>query len=153
MLLGRAKAVFVGAVSGVLVSAVIALSATGADAKSTYESRYGYERTWNAALRFVRVDNGWKVLEKDEASGYLLFDYRSPESRKGTPGSFELVRGKDADEPVSVLAQLPQMPRYHEQVLLDALAAKMRREYGDEPERRRPSEPQGPDAGPDAGGD
>jgi hypothetical protein len=153
MFLGRAKAAFVGAASGVLVAAVVAFSATGADAKSTYESRYGYERTWNAALRFVRVDSGWKILEKDEASGYLLFDYRSAESTKGTPGSFELVRGHGSDDPVSVLAQLPQMPRYHEQVLLDGLAAKMRREYGDEPERKRPSEPQAPDAGPDAGTD
>ena len=49
--------------------------APGAEAKSTYESPYGYDRTWNAALRLVRVDNGWKITEKDETNGYLLFDY------------------------------------------------------------------------------
>jgi hypothetical protein len=38
------------------------------------------------------------------------------------------------------------MPRYHEQVLLDSLAAKMRREYGDPPARRSAEE-----APPDAG--
>ena len=37
---------------------------------------------------------------------------------------------------MSVLVQLPQMPHYHEQVILDALASKMRREYGDPPSRK-----------------
>lgn len=124
------------------------LAGQGAQAKAAYESPYGYERTWNAALRLVRVDNGWKVTEKDDASGYILFEYRSPENAKVTPGSLELVRGRDADAPVSVLAQLPQMPHYHEQVLLDALAAKMRHEYGDPPARKR-ARPEA-DAGPDA---
>jgi hypothetical protein len=144
---GASKAALVGALSGALVTCAIAATAPGADARSTYESPYGYEQTWNAALRLVRVDNGWKVTEKDESSGYLLFEYTSPESRsKPTPGSFELVRGQDA---VSVLVQLPAMPQYHEQVLLDALAAKMRREYGDPPAHPR-VEPQAPDASADA---
>jgi hypothetical protein len=149
MLLGRAKAALFGAATGVLVASAIALSTTWADARATYESPYGFDRTWNAALRFVRVDSNWKVTEKDETSGYLLFEYRSPESPKGTPGSIELVRAPDSDAPVSVLAQLPQMPQYHEQVLLDALAAKMRREYG-EPPARRPPPAQVPDASADA---
>ena len=114
------------------------------DAKSTYESPYGYDRTWNAALRLVRVDNGWKITEKDETNGYLLFEYASPQSAKTTPGSLELVRGREPDAPVSVLVQLPQMPHYHEQVVLDALASKMRREYGDPPEPHAARPPPAP---------
>lgn len=135
----------------VAVGTAVVLTALGADAKSTYESPYGYDRTWNAALRLVRVDNGWKITEKDDANGYLLFDYASPESAKTTPGSIELVRGRDAESPVSVLAQLPRMPHYHEQVLLDALASKMRREYGDPPAHKKP--PSDPVVSPDAGAD
>jgi len=131
------------------LAVALAVSPLVADAKATYESPYGYERTWNAALRLVRVDNGWKVTEKDEASGYILFEYRSPENAKATPGSFELVRGRDADAPVSVVVQLTQMPRYHEQLLVDALASKMRREYGEPPARRAPALPPEADAGPD----
>lgn len=144
------KVALLGALSGAAIAAAIAVSA-GAEAKSTYESPYGYERTWNAALRLVRVDNGWKINEKDEANGYLLFDYAAPQTGKTTPGSLELVRGRDVQTSVNVLVQLPQMPHYHEQVILDSLAAKMRREYGDPPEpppppaRREP-----PDGGPDA---
>src|ERR1700733_673865 len=132
---GSSKVALLGALSGVAVAAVLA-AAPGASAKATYESPYGYARTWNAAMRLVRVDNGWKVTEKDETNGYLLFEYSSPEGGKTTAGSFELVRGHDPEAPVSVLVHLPQMPHYHEQVILDALASKMRREYGDPPEHR-----------------
>jgi hypothetical protein len=149
MSLGRWRAAALGGLSALVVVAAIAVTAPGADAKSAYESPYGYDRTWNAALRLVRVDNGWKVTEKDDQSGYLLFEYRSPENTKTTPGSLELVRGAGSEYPVSVLVQLPQMPHYHEQVLLDALASKMRREYGDPPVHRK-AEDSTPDAG-DAG--
>jgi hypothetical protein len=74
-------------------------------------------------------------------SGDLYSKSRYPESTKTTPGSLELVRGGGRDTPVSVLAQLPQMPRYHEQVLLDALASKMRHEYGDPPVHRKTDDP------------
>jgi hypothetical protein len=138
-----------GLVSALVVSAAVALSAPGASARSSYESPYGYDRTWNAALRLVRVDNGWKVTEKDDRNGYLLFDYRTPGGDKPYPGTIELVRGSDGDAAVSVLIQLPAMPQYHEQVLLDALASKMRREYGDPPVHRKP-DPSVADAGLDA---
>jgi hypothetical protein len=145
---GASKSAVAGGLAGATLAAAVSLTALGAHARSIYESPYGYDRTWNAAVRLVRVDNGWKVTEKDDASGYVLFEYRSPESGKGTPGSIELVRGRDANAPVGVLAQLPQMPHYHEQVLLDALASKMRREYGDPPAAKK-SPPPEPDSGPD----
>jgi hypothetical protein len=144
------KVALVGVFSGATLLGALA-AATGAEAKSTYESPYGYERTWNAALRLVRVDNGWKINEKDETNGYLLFDYAAPQSAKATPGSLELVRGREPEGNVSVLVQLPQMPHYHEQVILDALASKMRREYGDPPEPR-PAPPAHRDL-PDGGTD
>src|SRR5580704_9849305 len=147
---GGAKAGLVGVLSGLVVSGAVALTAGGANAKSTYESPYGYDRTWNAALRLVRVDNGWRVTEKDDQNGYLLFDYTSPGGGKANPGTMELVRSRDPDGAVSVLVQLPAMPQYHEQVLLDALASKMRREYGDPPVHRAPLPKDPADAGTDA---
>jgi hypothetical protein len=136
--------------AALVAAAVSALLFGGktASATATYESPYGYGRTWNAAVRLVRVDNGWKVTEKDDAAGYLLFEYRSPENTRPSPGSIEIVRGPDADAPVSVLAALPQMPHYHEQLLLDSLASKMRREYGEPPRSRK-----APPGETDAGGD
>ena len=136
---------------GLATSAVVLSTVAVAEGKSAYDSPYGYERTWNATLRFVRVDLGLKVLEKDDANGYVLFEYRSSEGEKKTSsGSFELIRSPGAGsrpDDVRVVAQLPQMPRYHEQVLLDNLARKMRSEYGEPPEPRAPT---APDAGPDS---
>jgi hypothetical protein len=148
---GGVKAGLTGMGSALVVSCAIAMTAGHASAKSTYASPYGYDRTWNAALRLVRVDNGWKVTEKDDQNGYLLFDYKQPETGKSYPGTLELVRGKDDESPVSVLVQLPAMPQYHEQVLIDKLAQKMRREYGDAPVHARPT-PVVPDGGTPEGG-
>ncbi len=137
----------VGTVLGLGVAAAIVFSGLEATAKASYDSAYGYDRTWNAALRMVRVDMGLKVVEKDEASGYLLFEYKSSESgQKATSGSIELIRGRE-DSPVKVVVQLPQMPRYHEQVLIDGLARKLRAEYGDPPTHTPKSEKKPEDAG------
>jgi hypothetical protein len=141
-----------GALSGTLaawavVGAIVALS-PDADAKSSYDSAYGFEKTWNAGLRLVRVDLNLKVTEKDDANGYLLFDYKSPESgNKAVPGSMEFIKS-DGDGHVRVVVQIPQMPGYHEQVLVDTLARKLRNEYGDPP--RKPPPPAPKDAGADA---
>lgn len=130
-----------GAVSALAVAGAITL-APPAEAKAELESRYGFERTWNAGLRLVRVDLGLKVAEKDDATGYVMFDYRSPEGGdKTVPGSLELIRPLDPDGPVRVVVQIPKMPRYHEQVVLDALGRKLRSDYGDPPARRETKPP------------
>ena len=141
------RTIGVAAMAAVVGLGLFALPAHRASAKSAYDSGYGFERTWNAGLRLVRVDLGLKVTEKDDANGYLLFDYRSPESgQKPVPGSMEFIKGKDGQ--VRVVVQIAQMPGYHEQVLVDSLSRKLRSEYGDPP--KKPPVPSAPrDAGPD----
>lgn len=132
-----------------LLAAPVALRSEEARAKSAYESAYGFERTWNAGMRLVRVDLGLKISEKDEGAGYLLFDYLSPESgKKPVPGSMEFIRSKETGA-VRVVVQIPQMPGYHEQVLVDSLARKLRSDYGDPP--KRVPTPAQRDAGADGG--
>jgi hypothetical protein len=143
------RAALLGAFLGLMVGLAVVLTGPPASANASLESAYGFDRTWNCALRMVRVDMSFKVTEKDEKSGYLLFDYKSPESSKPTPGSLEIVRSSDGVGPVRVVAQLPAMPRYHEQALLDSLAKKLRQEYGDPPTAPKKAPP--PDAGIEAG--
>ena len=141
----RLRGALTGTVTGLAVAAAVVASSGVAKAKSAYDSAYGFDKTWNAGLRLVRVDLGLKVTEKDEPNGYLLFDYRSPESgAKPVPGSMEFIRSKD-DGSVRVVVQIPQMPGYHEQVLVDQLSRKLRSEYGDPP--RKPPVPAPKDAG------
>jgi hypothetical protein len=141
-----AVSVLSGLVCGLGVAGAVVLTSP-ASARSDFESTYGYERTWNTALRMVRVDMGFKVTEKDSDNGYLMFDYKSPENHNPTPGSIEFVHAKDPLSPVRVVVQLPQMPRYHEQLLVDSLTKKLRQDYG-EPPMVRPTPKQEPaDAG------
>jgi hypothetical protein len=150
----RLAASAVAAALGLGAASAIVFTGQSATAKSEYDSPYGYDRTWNAAVRLVRVDMGLKLIEKDDANGYLLFEYRSTESgSKVTSGSFEFIRPSDPRSfDVKVVVQLPDMPRYHEMVLVDHLTKKMRDEYG-EPPMRRDLPPVAPDAGAEAGTD
>ena len=142
------RGVVSGAVLGLVVAGAMIAVTTDASAKTAYESGYGFDRTWNAGLRLVRVDLGLKVTEKDDANGYLMFDYSSPEGgNKTVPGSMEFVRNKESGS-VKVMVQIPQMPGYHEQVMIDALSRKLRAEYGDPPKK-----PPAPTPVKDAGSD
>jgi hypothetical protein len=125
-----------------LAALLVLLVASSALARSAFDSPYSFERTYNAALRLVRIDLGLKVTEKDDQSGYLVFDYKSADTgNKVSSGSMEFIRPREADGPVHVVVQLPQMPRYHEQVLVDALVRKMHQDYGQPLELPKPPPP------------
>ena len=118
-------------------------SPAGVDAKASFDSPYTLSQTYNAALRLVRVDLGLTITERDPAAAYILFDYKSPENgQRSAAGSIEML---DSGKGIKVVVQLNQMPRYHEQVMSDALAKKLRNEYGEPPAPRKDA----PDAGPD----
>jgi hypothetical protein len=127
---------------------VVAVAHPGTvEAKTSFDSPYTLAQTYNSALRLVRVDLGLNITERDPAAAYLLFDYKSNESgQKTVAGSIEML---DSGRSVKVVVQLSQMPRYHEQVMSDALAKKLREEYG-EPAPRA-SKRDGADAGAEAG--
>src|SRR4051812_45973603 len=119
----------------VAICIAVGMAATGGEAAAgvAYESPYTFDQTFGTALRLVRVDLGLKVVEKDEGAGYVLFEYTSPESGKRvSSGSIEIVKGKGN---VHVAVQLPAMPQYHEQMIVDALVKKLISEHGDPPKR------------------
>ncbi len=122
-----------------------------ADADAEARCTYSKGQTYSAALRYLRVDLGYEVVEKDPDAAYLLFRYTPMGRREPTNGSIEIVENRDD---VRVVVQLPQMPHYHETVLRDGLMAKLQKEYGDPPPppKKPPPKPKDePDAPPDAG--
>jgi hypothetical protein len=136
--------------ASVLGAASAGLIALEANAGAAYDSPYTYEQTFGTALRLVRVDMGMKITEKDAEHGYILFEYTSPESGKRiSQGSVEIVGGKRG---VHVSVQLPAMPQYHEQMILDAMVKKLSTEHGEPPRKEAPPTPAptpDADAGPD----
>ncbi|MEP7120392.1 MAG: hypothetical protein ABJE95_05770 [Byssovorax sp.] len=126
--------------------ALVIFRAGDAGASVAYDSPYSFEQTYGTALRLIRVDLGCIITEKDPANGYLLFEYTSPESGSRVHrGSLEIVRGR---ETTHVAVQLPTLPSYHEQMIIDALNKKLAAEHGNPPSKPRPAPV--PDAGADA---
>ena len=112
-----------------------------AGARSEAETSYTREQTFSAALRYLRVDLGYDVTEKDPDAAYLLFSFSAPElEQKSAHGSIEVVQG---ERTVRVFVNLPQLPSYHEDVLKRGLLQKLRAEYGEPPkaEKRKPDPP------------
>ena len=113
-----------------LALGLLLASAGSAHAKREQVFRYQYTRVWSAALRMMRVDYESPITEKDADSGYFLFTY--PQDGKDHPGSIEMMRVTDAGvESVRVVLQVPAMPSYIEQMLLDHLTRKLSEEFGE----------------------
>lgn len=134
---------------GVLLAAFL-LQAAAATARVGGDSEYSKAQTYSGALRYLRVDLGYEVTERDPDAAYLIFRYQLPGQNKGTAtGTVEIV---DADGHVKLFVQIPTMPEYHERVLRDGLVRKLHDEYGVPPHRvTPPPAPKKPEA--DAGAD
>jgi hypothetical protein len=126
-------------VLGVGLSAELATPLTAA-ARRESTFNYPYSRVWTSAVRLMRVDFGCTITEKDRDDGYLLFEY--PDRGKTYPGSVELVLVKVNDsEATRVVLQIPALPSYVENMIVDRLARKLEQEFGPPKEVKRPVEP------------
>ncbi len=122
-----------------------ALPASKASARVEERLAYTKNQSYQAALRYLRVDHGYTIVEKDQESGYLLFEYPKRESGF-TQGSIQVI---ERDEAVAVIVQLPTLPSYHERLLIEGLLKKIREDYGAPPQKKRVEEkaPEDPPAG------
>lgn len=130
------------------------LGSGGAEARTEGRSDYTKAQTYSGALRYLRVDLGYEITERDPDAAYLLFKYVPAGRKAPSNGSIEIVESKGA---VKVLVQLPQMPAYHEQALRDGLMKKLLAEYGAPPKRddkdKGKKKPDPGDAGADGDSD
>lgn len=117
--------------------AVLLLLAGRAEARRESSLRYPYSLVWTTAVRMVRVDYASPITEKDKDEGYFLFQFTH--SGKEYPGTFEVIRGEDGESDARVVVQIPTMPSYFEQMLIDRLERKLKQEHGDP--REKPSAP------------
>ena len=117
-----------------------------AEARVSSEFPYPRDRVWNAAIRLMRVDFGCTLNDRDEESGFFMFEY--PEGTRKHAGSLELVptrvEGRDG---VRVVVQIPNMPSYVERMISDRLGRKLVEDFGEPPpvrpvarEQERPRE-------------
>ena len=124
-----------------LLVAVALLAPASSHAKKTQDFRHTYDQVWGAAVRLIRVDQGYPIKDRDQSVGYFLFDYE--DDGRMYPGSVELVRIEDqGGGQIRVVIQIPAMPSYIERMLLDKLQRKLVDEYGEPaPPAKKPAEP------------
>lgn len=111
--------------------------AVAGDVSAMTERRLTYRdaQVWSSAVRFLRVDRQYKVLEKDRETGYLLFEYK--DGGRTHLASLELVPAVvDERHVVRARLRIDSMPSYVEVVLLEKFLRKLKTEYGEPPPAR-----------------
>ena len=134
-------------VTALVLLVAIQLPTVGAEARAANTYRYPFEQLWGATVRLLRVDYGFTIRDRDRDIGYVLFDYQ--EQGRTVPGSVEFIRGEEGvGAETRVTIQIPAMPSYISQMVLQRLNRKLRTDFGEPPRRERrpepsPSEPEG----------
>ncbi len=125
------------------ILSVVAL-APSVGARVETESPYTRQQTFNGALRYLRVDLGLEVVERDFDAGYLLFKYVAIQGQTPSRGAIEIIEVKGE---VKVVVQLPEEPSHHETVLSEGLMRKLEVEYGEPPPKSSPDDEPDEDEG------
>jgi hypothetical protein len=114
----------------IVAACLLACVAHRAQGKAQSELGYRIEEVFSTALRFVRVDRGCKVTDKDADAAFILFECKLDESHLSR-GSIEVFRsvshGKDS---VRLQASLPDEGRGPELRLIELIERKLRDERG-----------------------
>ena len=105
------------------------LASGSAYARSEKLLAYPRDPAWATAVRFVRVDAGLKVIEKDNDAGFVIFEYT--EDKKTFRGSLEVIEVvKDGRKLVRFVMTIEDRPTWVEIELLTKLERKLRAELG-----------------------
>jgi len=117
----------------------LVLASSPAWARSEKTEPFTPAEVFPTAVRFLRIDAGVKIVEKDADAGYVLFDLT--EDKHVFRGALELVKttveGRDS---VRLVLRIDDRPAYVEQMLLDKLDAKLRAELRPTAPRKKPAD-------------
>ena len=123
-----------------LVAALLAATPAPAVAKSEKTVVYAVEKVFPASVRFLRVDERLKIVEKDADAGYVMFELQ--QDGKTFPGALELIAAENAGRPaVKLVLRIEDRPSYVEQAMLERLERKLRADLGSEPPPVKPTPP------------
>lgn len=109
---------------------------------------YPMNQVWPTAIRYLRVERGYAIEDKDETSGYILFTF--PHGDKMVSGSLEFLADEDAigRPAVTMISSTQRGPSHLPYTLLDGIATKLREERG-QPRMPPSREPAPDDPAPD----
>ena len=124
-----------------LLAAAALLAPRAAFAKSEKTVGWNASKIWPAAVRFIRVDERLKIIEKDADAGYVMFELH--EEGKTFSGALELVSNDD-DDGVKLVISITDRPQYIESAMMARLERKLHTELGTAP-TPAPRKPAGKD--------
>lgn len=116
-----------------LVATVAAVGLTTLSAEQAFADQsdglgYSQQQVYSAAVRYLRIDLRYEIIERDPDAAYLLFEYQ-PLGQKNTRfGAVEIVK---LQRGVRLAVRLPDQPSYQETMLRDGLIKKLRADYGE----------------------
>ena len=110
-------------------------------ARTEETTPYSKMQAYNGALRFLRIEQEFEVIERDPDLGYMLFQYPTGVGDDKTTGSLEVV---ERDDEVLVVIQISKLPAHHESRLVSALLKKLESDYGTPPRRAKDKTPKAP---------
>lgn len=126
-----------------LAFATCTLTAAAAAARSQKTLAYPRDQVWPAAVRFVRVDEKLKIVEKDETAGYVLFELA--DEGKTFRGALEVIAVVvDGRPQVRFVIAIEDRPSYLEIAMLTRLEHKLRAELGSPAPAPTPAPPPAP---------
>jgi hypothetical protein len=102
---------------------------------------YPRPEAWPAAIRYLRVDRSYEIVDRDPQLGYALFEFPVSDSRTGR-GSIEMLEAKDPSgrPSVSLEVNTEAGPSHLPHTLAEGIAKKLREERGP-PAPPPPAEP------------
>lgn len=138
-------------VAAIAVVCAALASPTTSFAKSQRNTYHTLERIWPTVIRFIRIDMGYTIIDKDRDNGYVLFEFED-DNRKFR-GSLELIRAVDTSgrDELRMVMELYDRPTWMEDMVMGKLEQKIYEEHGDppkpkpkpEPEPKKPEKPDG----------
>ncbi len=118
--------------AGAALVALLLLAPGVASAKTARRFDVPVDTLWSVALRFIRVDRGYEVRDKDKEAGYVLFDWAQGDKKH--PASLEIfVSGPEGKREVRAQVRCDALPGYEEIHFLDRLGEKLREDGADAP--------------------
>lgn len=142
-------------VAGAVAFSGIGLFALAASARGSVELPWPLPQVYGTALRFVRVDRGCKITDKDPDAAFVMFECPNDDphdkDRPAHHGALELVpvrvQGRDG---VRAQVTLSDDPHYMEGRFLELFERKVKDERGPVPppvKEEKPAPPPATDGG------
>jgi hypothetical protein len=132
-------------VRSVLALLLCAVPAVGW-ARAASDVPYGVTDVYSAAVRFVKIDKGCKLVDRDPDAAFVTFECKDDEKIKR--GSFEIFRAPvDGRDGARVQLALGDDPHYVELRWLELLERKLKDERGTPPPLAPPVKKPAPNDG------